>query len=335
MKSDARQQEPVGAVPDSQPCPICREPIRLGANKCIHCNEYIVQGWRGRLGFSRRTLWDVLGLLIVPLTLALLVFWLGETQERRQLAVEESRITAQNELEQIRIDAQSTTEAGRIEAQSTIEAGRTRADILQTYLDEMSAIVLQQDLTEATVLSAIRARTIATANALDGKHNATVLIYLYELGLLERLDLRYLNLGGANLYEVDLQGANLETFSLEGAYMAGANLRGVNLSNAYLPGVNLFGADLSGADLSKNQLWWANLSEANLSGADLSGADLFGTDFSRADLRGANLSGAILGGRDFTPPQLTEAVYDNTTIWPEGFDPTAAGAINRDSTVSP
>ena len=47
------------------------------------------------------------------------------------------------------------------------------------------------------------------------------------------------------------------------------------------------------------------------SGADLSGANLNWANLYRANLRGANLSGAYLRG----------AVWDDDTIWPEGFEP--------------
>ena len=47
-------------------------------------------------------------------------------------------------------------------------------------------------------------------------------------------------------------------------------------------------------------------------GANLTRTDLEGADLTRANLRGANLD---------------RAVADRNTIWPEGFDPKAAGVI--------
>ena len=46
-----------------------------------------------------------------------------------------------------------------------------------------------------------------------------------------------------------------------------------------------------------------------------------------AHLMKVKLDGADLTGADLTAARLTEAVYDNTTKWPDGFDPAAAGAI--------
>ena len=48
------------------------------------------------------------------------------------------------------------------------------------------------------------------------------------------------------------------------------------------------------------------------------------------DLKETNLIGVDLSASDLTSAQLTGAIFDNTTIWPNGFDPIAAGAINND-----
>ncbi len=60
--------------------------------------------------------------------------------------------------------------------------------------------------------------------------------------------------------------------------------------------------------------------KANLSGADLRGATIYG-----ADLSGANLTGADLERAD-----LTGVTADETTVWPDRFDPVAAGVIFED-----
>jgi uncharacterized protein YjbI with pentapeptide repeats len=95
---------------------------------------------------------------------------------------------------------------------------------------------------------------------------------------------------------------------------ARAFLRGPELRGAYLSGADLVGARLAGADLRG----------ADLGGADLTDADLRGADLSRANLAGADLSGANLQGAE-----LEAAVFNEHTVWPEGFDAQAAGAIVR------
>lgn len=96
-----------------------------------------------------------------------------------------------------------------------------------------------------------------------------------------------------------------------------ATLTNARMSGADLGRARLIGADLNGADLSKADLMGANLCRANLKGVNLSEARLI---FSY--LMGADLSGADLNNTD-----LREAKYDETTVWPDGFDPIAAGAM--------
>ena len=59
---------------------------------------------------------------------------------------------------------------------------------------------------------------------------------------------------------------------------------------------------------------------ANIFGAHLTKASLVG-----ANLTGANLTGAVLTGAHLTGAVLTGAFAGETTLWPKGFDPVAAG----------
>jgi hypothetical protein len=102
------------------------------------------------------------------------------------------------------------------------------------------------------------------------------------------------------------------------AYLRGAELRG-----AFLGGVDLFGADLVAADLRGAELSGANLSDADLRGADLRGANLCAADLSDAKLLAADLRDTLLRAANFEG-----ALYDNSTAWPDDFDPVAAGAIH-------
>lgn len=85
---------------------------------------------------------------------------------------------------------------------------------------------------------------------------------------------------------------------------------------ARIEGLTLKGAELSG---------WS-LADAYLRGFDLSQARLRNTCFRRADLAKTNLCGADLTGADLTGAVMDGVVYDERTVWPEGYDPTRAGA---------
>ena len=88
------------------------------------------------------------------------------------------------------------------------------------------------------------------------------------------------------------------------------SFKGVDLRGVILRGVILRGADLRGANLRS-----ADLGFSSLSGADLTWANLYDADLYGANLRGANLTGA-----DLTGANLSNIKYDESTVWPEGFN---------------
>ena len=121
----------------------------------------------------------------------------------------------------------------------------------------------------------------------------------------------------------------------------GMTLHNADLAGLELEGISFDGCDLCGSDLTNADLYWATLSDVSfescvLVGADLSGAFMYKASFRNADLRGAiftrdnlngrtclnivDFSGANLDGADFT-----DAVYDEETIFPAGFDPRLRG----------
>ncbi len=80
-----------------------------------------------------------------------------------------------------------------------------------------------------------------------------------------------------------------------------------------------------------HKLEGADLRELDLRNTSLQGLNLTGADLSRADLRGADLSGADLSGAlmktDSKDGLVKAAKYNEETIWPDDFDPEAAGAV--------
>ncbi len=97
-----------------------------------------------------------------------------------------------------------------------------------------------------------------------------------------------------------------------------AELSGVDLSGLDLREVDFRGADLYGTQFMDSLLCRANFSEGtNLGYAKLNGADLSEANLSDANLEGASLERAIAQG----------AVYDHNTVFPVGFNITAAGVI--------
>jgi len=121
------------------------------------------------------------------------------------------------------------------------------------------------------------------------------------------------------------------------------DLRRADFSGQALEGICIDDSDLREADFAGSDMYWASAFRANCEGvifrdANLNGANLIKTNFRGADLRGAyisldNLLGSPkLQGADLTGALLEGAVligcqYDDSTIFPSGFDPATHGMI--------
>ncbi len=306
-------------------------------------------GWTGFQAYTEpaqgyhppKTLWDWMGLLIIPLALGVGIFFLNRSEERRQAHIAEDRVCE---------------------------------DRLQAYLTAMKELVLDYHLRTSQPKDELRqiARTltITVLANLDGKRRSAVLLFLRDLGLISKPDpivrLAWADFGKADLREADLTGADLTGIYLTNADLSGADLTKSDLDNVDLTGVNLSAAILDGvslvnavynqdtvwpngsvpkdsraigpkAELSGANLQDIELSEANLRGANLTGADLTRANLSEADLRNAILSKAKMGKTDLRKANLSEAVltdcdlhgavYDDETKWPSNIDPDKRGAI--------
>ena len=261
----------------------------------------IVVGYRfDWTGFTRKTLWDWLQLLIIPLVLAViaLLFNLANSRTERQIAKQ------------------------RYEQDQQIALGKQHEDLLQAYLDRISELLLKESLRTSPseeVRNVARVRTITVLTQLDARRIGYVFTFLREAGLMSTtsndsaVSLSDADLHSVNWSQAFLRGANLSGAFLEGANLTGANLRRANLSRAILFKANLSGAilneaNLSGADLSFVRLSNADLSKADLSGANLSNADLSGAILNEANLSNADLSKADLSSAKLFGADLSEAV---------------------------
>jgi uncharacterized protein YjbI with pentapeptide repeats len=214
-----------------------------------------------------KPVWDWLDLLLVPLILGIvavgLTAWFNWQQGERQNDIENRRAQAEWELAE----------------------QRAQDEALQTYLDQMSTLLLEQNLSDDKVRTLLRARTLTVLERLDPSRKAQVMRFLLEADLVQSADERVPIIA-----------------------LAGGNLRGSNLRAADLREVDLYSANLSAANLSDSTLRWADLSNADLSpDAELRDADLSHTYLLFADLRGANLSGANLSDAQLRKADLRAA----------------------------
>jgi Pentapeptide repeats (8 copies) len=213
-------------------------------------------GWAGT-GFLNKTVWDWLQLLIIPVVLAIVALLFNRATSRTE--------------QHIALDKQ-------------------REELLQTYLDRISDLLLKEGLrssaSDAEVRNVARVRTITILFQLDARRIEFVFAFLRESGLMSAT---------ASESVVSLREANLRRVDLSRANLYRADLRNVILFRADLRDANLIEANLSQAILRKAILSQAQLREADLTGADLSLADLRGAEVTPEQLDTVgSLQGAIM-----------------------------------------
>lgn len=248
-----------------------------------------------------KTLWDWLSLLGVPITLAILGYWLQQIQQKR--------------AEEVAKD------------QRELAADETKEEVLQVYFDRLSVLLVdknlraiaakinsekqentleEQELLDSAV-DVIRARTLSILRRFenDKERKTSVIRFLIEADFISKLklNLSHADLSHADLRETDLIGADLRDADLIGAYFIRADLRDAKLSHAKLNHANLVGANLGKVNLFLADLIGADLSNANLKDANLSGADLSNANLKDVNLIGADLSNAI----GLSPGQVQQA----------------------------
>ncbi|WP_051038892.1 pentapeptide repeat-containing protein [Chamaesiphon minutus] len=96
-------------------------------------------------------------------------------------------------------------------------------------------------------------------------------------------------LSNVDLREIDLCGANLEMIDFCLSDLSGARLFGACLSYSYLIKTNFTGADLRYATID-----WSNGREVNFTNANMQGIDLTTSNFSKSIWYSNNLKSAIL-----------------------------------------
>jgi hypothetical protein len=204
-----------------------------------------------------------------------------------------------------------------------------RQDTLNTYLDDMSQLVLQYDLPKSKPNAPVRAiavaRTLTAVRNLDGGRKGTLIRYLWEAGLIARpqpiVNIANANLNGAVFSNADLTGVALFQLALNNAQFVNSQMAKADLSGSALFEAEMTGANLSGADLENSEPIGADLAGADLAGADLAGADLTGADLTGADLTGADLAGARYNSKkEYAKNPEGQLVLEGPTQWPPGVN---------------
>ena len=121
------------------------------------------------------------GVFAIPFVVLFVAAQFSQQQNNRQQSIEDERI-----------DLQRTIEDERAEAEQELAEQSARDAALQTYLDQMSALLLEYDLrssqesSEARTLT--RARTLAVLEMLGSDRRTQILQFLVEADLVQGAD---------------------------------------------------------------------------------------------------------------------------------------------------
>lgn len=309
-------------------CPICGETINAAAQKCIQCGEFLE---KYRLGFKRKTLWDVLALIIIPVVLTGGGLFLNDVATERQKAIQRADTLRQK----------------------AIDVDRGRENALQSYFDRMFNLLQLDDLDDSKripkIQSIARIKTHTLIRNLDSRRKGLLLQFLHESDLITRDNLHLelprergsqcqvpeedtptyqtltVSLKDADLRDVSLPNATLQYAALDGADLLRANLQATDLRNTTFYGADLRWANLRAADMEATVLDGALLYKASLNGARLVAASLRCTylhsaTLRAADLRGADLQNASLISADLRIVDLRHASLINTNLQAANLD---------------
>ncbi len=255
-------------------------------------------------GFETKTLWDWMQLLIIPVILAVGAFFLNRSERKTE---------------------------------REIAKDRQQEQALQSYLDQMTELLLEKDLgnTENLEIRLVaKTRTLTVLRGLDGQRKRYVLQFLRDArligGIFEgRQKSPVFDLAGADLSYADLRDADLSSVNLEKANLQHADLRGVRTFETHFIDADMRYANLQGANPHMSYFYRTDLSNANMRDAifwdlvlketKLQFADLRGADFRHSaglldvDLTGANLKGAKIPEQHLTAKFLKGATMPDGT----------------------
>lgn len=232
----------------------------------------------------------------------------------------------------------------QIEDALIIAPGNIYQTALQDYLDKMSLVLADENLSKGSLPPEVKAKLQAYTDSvlprLDKERRLHVVSFLFQKKLLgdevmislHHLDLSGMNLRGIDLHGVDLQGANFSSAYLDEANFAGANLTSANFCDCSLNGADLSFATLTSAELQGASLiealcdqadfTWAHLDNAKMIMAKMRGckliASLYRADFSLADLENAEVRKISINLSNFSQANLAKANLQETS-W-EGVD---------------
>lgn len=212
-------------------------------------------------GFQKKSLWDWLQLLVVPLILAISAFYLNyasAAKDKYLAGVQQER-----------------------DAELAIK--QKQQDVFKTYLSQMQNLLLK-DTDQVQRNLSPRYKALATAltltalDELNGERKGKVIAYLAKSDLINK-----------DNPDVDLLNANLKGIELENIILTNVNISKAHMQNAKLSKVQFTASDLRGANFSG-----ATLDDVFFSESNLIGSNFYGVIFKNVRLANSPAKGVCL-----------------------------------------
>ena len=244
----------------------------------------IISNWISNFkwsGFQKKSFWDWLQLLIVPLMLAFGAFYLNYASETR-----DKQIAEEGKQQELLKDYFS-------KMQTLILAEKTLPKSNNKPTGSPSLDQNQPKLSPESQAIA-RALTLAVLDELDGKRKGKVISYLADSKLI---------IEGPTLKsksEINLEHANLKYIVLQDVVMPFVKINNADMTNARLDNVDLSNSDLADSDLSEATLKDVKLTEAKVYRVNFTKTNLTGVNFSNTDLNNSNFYNATLDNITFS-----------------------------------
>lgn len=259
----------------------------------------IISNWISNFkwsGFQKKSFWDWLQLLIVPLMLAFGAFYLNYASGQRDNQLAEER--KQQEILKDYFSKMQTL----ILAEKTVQKSNnkpTDSPSLNQYQPKLSP--------ESQAIA--KALTFAVLDELDGKRKGKVISYLADSKLIIEDPIL------KSKSEINLEHANLKEIELRDVVMPFVKINNADMTKAKLTNVDLSNSDLADSNLSKATLKDVKLGDAEVYHVDFTETTLTDVDFSNTNLNNSNFDSATLDNITFSPfTSLDQACFNENPI---------------------
>ncbi|MCA2641355.1 MULTISPECIES: pentapeptide repeat-containing protein [unclassified Microcystis] len=224
-------------------------------------------------GFQKKSFWDWLQLLIVPLILAFGAVYLNSVSETIAKDGEQQELLKDyfSKMQTLIVETKKSKDSQPkiVETKKSVETTKSK----DSQPNPDGAPLLPEFIPIAEAL------TFAVLDQLDGKRKGKVITYLADSKLITAnikdkdpkpvIDLKNANLKKIKIDNLDMNGQLIDKDTIQGVIIRGADMTNANLEKVYLTYSDLTGSDLSNATLTTVDLTGAKMESVKLIKTDI------------------------------------------------------------------